>query len=89
MAQLGGLFALIVALAAFAFAMWATGDGSVVTGLGKAVVLGLAGGGVAAACFGLNVATQGIPERSWLLHGMAVVLAIASHTLALSIAEHA
>ena len=87
-AVLGGLAALVVALAAFAFALWATSAGSVVAGLGKAIVLALAGGGIAAACAGLSVASQGIPARSWLLHGLAVLLAVTSYTLALSIAEN-
>ena len=87
--MLGGLAALVLALAAFAFALWATSAGSVVAGLGKAVVLALAGGGIAAACGGLNVASQGIPSRSWLLHGLAFVLAVASYAIALGIAETA
>ena len=84
-AMLGGL----AALAAFAFALWATSAGSVVAGLGKVVVLALAGTAIAAACGGLHVASQGIPSRSWLLHGMAIVLAVASYALALGIAENA
>jgi hypothetical protein len=46
-AMVGGLAALFLALAAFAFARWATSAGSVVAGLAKAVVLALAGGGIA------------------------------------------
>jgi hypothetical protein len=85
----GGLSALVIALTAFAFALWATSAGSVVAGLGRVVVLALAGGPVAAAaCAGLHVASQGIPSRSWLLHGMSVVLAVASYALALGIAEN-
>ena len=63
--------------------------GSVVAGLGKVVVLALSGTAIAAACGGLHVASQGIPSRSWLLHGMAIVLAVASYALALGIAENA
>ena len=88
-ALLGGLAALVLAVAAFVFALWATSAGSVVAGLGKAVVLTLAGGGIASACGGLNVASQGIPSRSWLLHGLAFLLAVTSYTIALGIAETA
>ncbi|MGH2920129.1 MAG: hypothetical protein ACRDLS_16240 [Solirubrobacteraceae bacterium] len=88
-AVLGGLTALVLALAAFGFALWATDEGSVLGGIGKAAVLALAGSGVAAACGGLAVASQGIPPRAWLLHGLAVVLAVASYALALGIAETA
>lgn len=88
-ATLGGLVALVIAVAAFAFALWATSAGSVVAGLGKAVVLALADGAIAAACGGLSVASQGIASRSWLLHGLAVVLAVLSYALALGIAENA
>jgi hypothetical protein len=88
-AILGGLAALVLALAAFAFAFWATSAGSVIAGFGKAVVLALAGGGIAAACGGLNVASQGIASRSWLLHGLAFILAASSYTIALGIAETA
>lgn len=51
--------------------------------------LALSGTAIAAACGGLHVASQGIPSRSWLLHGMAVVLAVTSYALALGIAENA
>ena len=88
-AILGGLIALLVALASFAFALWATSTGSVIAGLGKGVVLVLAAAGIAVACFGLNVASQGFPQRSWPLHLLAVLLAIASYALALGIAENA
>ena len=40
-AVFGGLAALLVTLASLGFAMYATGDGSVLGGLGKAVVLAL------------------------------------------------
>jgi len=87
-AMLGGLIALMVAIASFAFALWATGTGSVVTGLGKGAVLLVAAAGIAVACFGLNVASRGFPERSWPLHLVAVLLAITSYALALGIAEN-
>jgi hypothetical protein len=88
-AVLGGLASLVVALAALAFALWATSAGTVLAGLAKAVVLALAAGGIAAACGGLRVASQGIPSRSWLLHGLAFVLACTSYIVALAIAETA
>lgn len=88
-AVLGGLAALLVTLASLGFAMYATGDGSVLGGLGKAVVLAMSGSGVAAACGGLAVAAEGIASRAWLLHGLAVLLAATSYVVALSIAEMA
>ncbi|MEA2151135.1 MAG: hypothetical protein QOD69_2965 [Solirubrobacteraceae bacterium] len=87
--MLGGLAALGIALAAFAFALWATSAGSVVAGLGKAVVLALAGAGIAAACGGLTVASRSVPTRSRLIHGLAIVLAVTSYALTLGIAENA
>jgi hypothetical protein len=74
-------------VAAFAFGPWATSAGSVIVGFGKAVVLALAVGGIAAASGGLYVASEGIPSRSWLLHLLAVLLALSSYMLALGIAE--
>jgi len=88
-ATLGGLAALVLSLTALGFAMFATADGSTLGGLAKAVVLALSGGAIASACGGLAVATEGIPSRAWLLHGLAVLLAGMSYVVALAIAETA
>jgi hypothetical protein len=88
-AVLGGLAALAITVAAFGFAMYATGDGSSLGRLGKAVVLALSGSAIAAACDGLAVAAEGIASRAWLLHGLAVLLAAMSYVVALGIAETA
>lgn len=88
-AVLGGLAALLITLAAFGFAMFATSEGSALGGLGKAVVLALSASGIAAACGGVAVAAEGIASRAWLLHALAVLLAGASYVVALSIAEMA
>ena len=86
-ATLGGVAALALGLAAFGFAMFATGDGSALGDFAKAVVLALSGGAIAAACGGLAVAIEGIPSRAWLLHCAAMLLAVMSYVVALAIAE--
>lgn len=86
-ALIGGLAALAIALMALGFALWATGDGSVLDGFGRAAVLALAGAAIAAAFGGLTVATRGIASRAWLFHGLSVLLAVLSYYLALGLAE--
>ncbi len=88
-ALIGGLAALALALLAFGFALWATGEGSVLGGFARAAVLTLAGAAIAAALGGLTVATRGVASRAWLLHGLSVLLAVSSYAVALGLAETA
>lgn len=66
-----------------------TSEDSVISGFGRSLVLGLAGGALVATCGGLVVALHGDAERSWLLYVIAAVLHAGWYALAVGIAENA
>ena len=71
----------------FLYALYLVATASIAATSGRAIVLVLALGGVAASAGGLTVATRGRAERSWLLYCAAVGLHLAWYVIALGIVE--